>query len=296
MSIGYAHENIRETHILGVKTQFQVIKADESDNRDWLADTPICDKLKDNSIAHCGIMQAAFPFEIVRVNLSGTFFLACFEGEGSVLIDGSWQTVVAGQACVQPPFIPNALRAVKGKLWKFCWVRYQETTAKKSVAVLHAPTLGAFDVSPFRCAIEGLHAEVSSSKSTRMAIAWSELIHCYVHSFAQIFQDDDRLVKVCRAIERNLKGDWTLERLANTAHVSKEHLRRLCSASFGRSPMQHVAFLRMQYAARLLRTTDHKIASIAHQVGYANQFSFSDTFQRWLGCRPSAYREQGNRK
>ena len=32
-------------------------------------------------------------------------------------------------------------------------------------------------------------------------------------------------------------------------------------------------------------------AAVARQVGYTNQFAFSDTFQRWIGSRPSAYRK-----
>jgi len=103
-------------------------------------------------------MHSTKPFEIVRVNLSGTFFFACLEGQGQVLIDGEWRTVGVGQACVQPPFIPNALRTHR--------------------------------------------------------------------------------------------------------------------------------------AAELLVTTDQKIAMIAQTVGYANQFAFSDTFKRWIGCRPSTYRQQ----
>lgn len=294
MSIKYIHKNIREIHKLGGKTRTQVVRADESDKRKWLLGKPVCTSLKKYRIAHCGIMHAAHPLEIVRVNLSGTFFLACFKGEGLVLIDGSWRTVSAGQACVQPPFIPNALRTVKDKVWKFCWVRYQEAPVTKPIVMLHAPALGSFDAAPLRCAIEGLHAETSSSIPVHTTITWTELIHSYVHAFAHAFQDDERLIRVCRAIESQLDNDWNLEDLAKTACMSKEHLRRLCTTSLGRSPMQHVAFLRMQHAAKLLRTTNSKIASIAQQVGYANQFAFSETFHRWIGCRPSTYRKTDN--
>ena len=69
-------------------------------------------------------------------------------------------------------------------------------------------------------------------------------------------------------MEQRLDEEWTLDRLASAAHLSKEHLRRLCSSSLGRAPIQHVAFLRMHYAAELLATTDQTIAQIAQQVGY----------------------------
>lgn len=285
------HEGIREKHMLGPKTRTSVVRADDKDTRDWLAVAPICENLADYRIAHCGIMHALPPFEIVRVNLSGTFFFACLEGAGQVLIDGEWRMVGAGQACVQPPFIPNALKARGRKAWKFCWVRYQESPSKRPLVSLHAPSIGDFDGDPLRCGIEGLHAEASQAASQHALRKWGDLIHNYVLSFAQPFGGDERLLKTWRIVERRLQEEWTLDRLAKTACVSKEHLRRLCLGSLGRAPIQHIAFLRMQHAAQLLITTDSAIASIARKVGYANQFAFSDTFQRWIGCRPSSYRQ-----
>ena len=108
MSIKHIHEDIRETHILGGKTRAFVVRADGSDTREWLAGSPICGCLNDYRIAHCSIMQASHPFEIVRVNLSGTFFLSCLEGEGNVLIDGR---LVRLQEIIDfekwPPFNPS---------------------------------------------------------------------------------------------------------------------------------------------------------------------------------------------
>ncbi len=294
MSIRHIHNDIRETDILGPDTRVLVVRANEEDRREWLSAAPVCDGLGTHRIAHCGIMHASRPFEIVRTKLSGTFFFACFEGEGLVLIDGEWKTVGAGQACVQPPFIPNALKTRRRKLWKFCWVRYQETPQTQSIVSLHAPALGDFDAAPLKCAIEGLHAEVQASRSLHVQQKWSDLTHGYVDSFAQPFRGNDRLIDVWKAVEGHLAEDWSLDRLAAIACVSKEHLRRLCYRSLGRSPVQHIAFLRMHYAAELLMTTDHKISQIARMVGYANQFAFSDTFKRWLGCRPSVYRKQGS--
>jgi len=292
MSIKNIHNNIREIHLFGFGSQTLVVRVDDRDQREWLVDTPICNSLNDYRIAHCGIAEATHPFEIVRMNLSGTFFFACLEGEGHVLVDGEWRSVGAGQACLQPPFIPNALKAQKRKKWKLCWVRYQPAPQKQSVLSLHAPALGMFDAAPLHFAIEGLHSEASQRASIHMLRKWAELVHSYVQSFSQPFHGDKRLMAVWQAVENRLDEDWSLARLAQIACVSKEHLRRLCASTLGRSPIQHVTFLRMQHAAELLATTDHKIAQIANRVGYVNQFAFSDTFQRWLGCRPSTYRNQ----
>ena len=56
------HAGIRETHILGSETQVRVLRSDDRDERDWLADAPVCQSLNDYRIAHCGIMHAIPPF------------------------------------------------------------------------------------------------------------------------------------------------------------------------------------------------------------------------------------------
>lgn len=292
MSIKRIHEHIREKHILSPQMRASVVRADESDRREWLMDTPTCSSLSEHRIAHCGIMHATKPFEIVRVNLSGTFFFACLEGQGQVLIDGDWRTVGVGQACVQPPFIPNALKTNSKKTWTFCWVRYQKAPKVQSLVSLHSPALGRLDATPLSFAIQGLHAEAAGGRSRHALRKWSDLIHSYVNSFAQPFRGNEGLIEVWNSVEDRLEEEWTLDRLATIACMSKEHLRRLCIQSLERSPIQHIAFLRMHRAAELLVTTDEKIAMIAQMVGYANQFAFSDTFKRWLGCRPSIYRKQ----
>jgi len=73
--------------------------------------------------------------------------------------------------------------------------------------------------------------------------------------------------------------------------MSEEHLRRMCKKQLGRSPVQQLTFLRMQRACELLATTEEKVDTIAHQVGYSSGAHFSNAFTKWVGVRPSEYRE-----
>lgn len=269
-----------------------VVRADGSDRRAWLRRAPLCPALAEFRTAHCGIMHARHPLEIVRPALSGAFFLACFAGEGSVLIDGAWRRIEAGRACLQPPMIRNALRTHSRRTWSFCWVRYREPPLVRPPVSLHTPVLGSFDAAPLRAAVEGLHAEAAGTASPTAMRRWAELIHEYVLSFERSFRSDARLSHVWRIVAGRLHENWTLARLARLACTSREHLRRLSLQSLGRSPMHHTAFLRMHRAAELLEKTDRKIARIAAEVGYANAFAFSDAFLQWIGCRPSEYRRR----
>ena len=78
---------LKDIEILGKSTRYQVVRADISDLRGWMQDGPVCPLLAQHHISHCGVMKAVPPFEIIRANQSGTFMLACLEGEGVILAD-----------------------------------------------------------------------------------------------------------------------------------------------------------------------------------------------------------------
>ncbi len=284
--------DLSDIHRLGNQTRARVVRAQTGDTREWLADAPVCPALRKHRIAHVGLMDAAEPFRVVRTDLSGTFFLACSAGEGNVLVDGRWKTIGAGTACLQPPFILNALHAVTGSRWAFCWVRYDQPRGQRPAIDAHAPVLGRFDTAPIAAAVGGLCAEAGGAANAAAEHHWVELIHGYVQRFAHPWRGDDRLWRVWDAVQKDVAAAWTLDALAAIACVSPEHLRRLSRQCLGRSPMQHVTFLRMRRAAELLATSGDKVETVAHAVGYQNPFVFSNLFKKWIGRRPSEHRRE----
>lgn len=280
----------QDIEILGKSTRYQVVRADGSDQRGWMQDEPVCPLLGQHHISHCGIMKALPPFEIVRTNQSGTFMLACLEGEGVILADGNWKRIRTGQACLLPPFVTNALKCLPGKPWTFAWVRYRESREARPILSSISPVIGAFHTAPLKAAIEGLHAESTSQNAASALHHWSELVHQYVLRFAQPHSTDDRLWRVWQRVETDLARPWSLDELADIACISGEHLRRLCRKELGRSPMQHLTNLRLQRARHLLSVTDDKVEVIARAVGFESAFTFSNTFNKWIGWRPSEFR------
>ncbi len=280
----------QDIEILGKSTRYQVVRADESDLRGWMQDGPVCALLSHHHISHCGVMKAAAPFEMVRANQSGTFMLACLDGEGVILADGEWKRIRAGQACLLPPFVMNALKCLPGKSWDFAWVRYREARETRPIVSAISPVMGSFDTGPLKAAIEGLYSESVSRNSASALHHWSELVHHYVLSFAQPHSSDDRLWRVWQRVETDLARQWSLDELAGIACLSGEHLRRLCRKELGRSPMQHLTYLRLQRARHLLAVTDDKVEVIANAVGFESAFSFSNVFLKWFGWRPSEFR------
>ncbi len=285
-----AIQELSETHIHGDRTEYRVVRADAADRRFWIRNAPVCAALKAHQIAHAGVMTARDPYQIARLHQSGLYFLACIEGEGRVLVDGRWQKCAAGMAVALPPFMVNAFHAVKGRDWRCCWVRYEQQPEQKPILSSSSPVMARFDGAGLWHAIDGLIAETKSAAQPATMFHWVELVQSYVERFAQPWQQDDRLWRVWEKVSADVGRDWTLQALAQDAHVSAEHLRRLCRRSLGRSPMHHVTWLRMRKAAELLSTTPLKIETIANAVGYQNAFVFSNTFKKWIGWRPSEHR------
>jgi AraC-like DNA-binding protein len=273
-----SHAHLSETHMVGANTRQWIVRAED------------CPALRWHHIRHVGIADAALPYKMVRTNLSGAYLLACFEGEGRILLDGRWRVCRAGTACLAPPHVLHAFRCVPGARWNFCWVRYEQPHDQRPFISAAAPVLAQFDSRPLRSAIQGLHDEVDSFADPVAIQHWTELIQRYAMRFAQPWHTHDRLAELWDTVDARLGEEWTAEALAKLANCSTEHLRRLCHQHLGRTPMHQVTYLRMRRAANLLENSSDKINTISRAVGYDNPFAFSNTFKKWIGWRPSEYR------
>lgn len=279
-----------DIHILGENTTWAAICSPSHELPDWLIESPASRGLAQHDIAHCGIMHANAPFEIVRYDQSGTFMLACLKGVGEILCEGSWKKIQPGHACLLPPWITNAFHCVSGSSWEFVWVRYSESRERNPIVSINSPIFGKFDGARLQSAVQGLFMEAKSESSPAIMSLWSELIHSYVIQFAQPHKKDDRLWKLWRAVESSPNYPWSLITLSDKACMSSEHLRRVSMKEIGRSPMQQVTFIRMEKAARMLLMSEEKIDTISKAVGYESVTSFTAIFKKWMGCNPSEYR------
>src|SRR5205085_2644033 len=117
---------LSETDIRPPRASVSLLRADQADPRHFLADAPVCSALAHYRIRHLAAGHLPAPYRIVRTNLGGTFFLACYGGEGRVVVDGRWKSCRRGQAVLLPPGTLHAFHTAEKKFWDICWVRYQE--------------------------------------------------------------------------------------------------------------------------------------------------------------------------
>lgn len=267
-----------ETTIDGPKSTRWVLEADE------------CKALAVQRIARLGIDEAAAPYERVRLRPQGSFIMICTEGSGRVLLDGRWHTVGAGWACMAPPRVPNAFHALPGRKWRFLWLRYDEPAFVTPLVSAASPVRVKVDAAQLSRVWEGLRAEWQGARDSKALHHWLELVQHHARRLAEPWRRDERLRKLWEKVSSRLAEDWTLATLAHEAHCSEEHFRRLCWKELGRSPVAHLASLRIQAAQELLTANNDKQEAVARAVGYTSPITFARAFRRWVGCLPSEYR------
>lgn len=86
--------------------------------------------------------------------------------------------------------------------------------------------------------------------------------------------------------------EFSLDRLAAEAGLSRFHFQRLFKAATGVSPSRYHIDLRMEEARKLLRETRMSVLDVALEVGYTDPSHFARLFRRETGLSPSEYRRQ----
>jgi AraC-like DNA-binding protein len=273
-------------------TAWQETTIDGPRTRRWSLDAKQCPELAEHHIAWLGLDVVHAPYRRVRLAPSGSFLLACLEGEGRVLLEGREQRVTAGQLCLAPPRVLNAFHAVAGKRWSFAWVRYHEPPPLKPLVGAGSPLRLEKNAEELGRMLEGLRAEWDTERDPTLLRHWINLVHGFSRRLARPWRSESRIAQLWDTVARELAADWKLTTLAHASSLSAEHLRRVCRRELGRTPMEHVTYMRVQRAQELLESSDDKLEVIAPQVGYHSAVVFSRAFARVVGMTPSEYRQR----
>lgn len=101
---------------------------------------------------------------------------------------------------------------------------------------------------------------------------------------------DPHLDGVLEKVHSDPGADWSVEKLAAEAGLSRTLLTERFRARLGVSPMRYVSDWRMQRARRLLADESLSVGEVGRRVGYGSEAAFSRVFRQSAGEAPGRYR------
>ena len=105
---------------------------------------------------------------------------------------------------------------------------------------------------------------------------------------------DRHVGRALALLHSNPAEAWTVDELGQRVGLSRSALHERFVQLIGQPPMQYLTQWRMQLAAKLLRTTNNTVASVALDVGYESEAAFARAFKRLVGSPPATWRRHGD--
>ncbi len=228
-----------------------------------------------------------------------TNFLYVIEGEVEVETSvGDW-VATPGTLIRFPSSVSRRIELRSGPRYREMFFKVYHTAEcdvlkADAVSVYHSRYADILLFALERCIEESWQRD---DHSLRLLASYAEIMAVTLHREVQAWSGQNadhyksRLSTLWDEVMDDLASVWMVERLAAKIPISPTHFHRLVQTHYGRSPKQYVTRLRMEKARSLLNGTNHSIDEIAHMVGYANEFSFSNVFLKHVGQRPGRFRK-----
>lgn len=101
----------------------------------------------------------------------------------------------------------------------------------------------------------------------------------------------DTVKKTLSYMQAHMTEKVTMQELAAQANMNEQYFCRFFKKIIGRPPITYLNEMRIRYACRLLKETDHSVTEIALESGFNNLGNFMRTFRLVCGCTPLQYRK-----
>lgn len=114
--------------------------------------------------------------------------------------------------------------------------------------------------------------------------------NCESNGILNCNRNASRIYRVLEAIHQNPERTWTLNDMAELAHLSRSAFTSNFRDMVGMSPMSYLTSWRMTLARSLSRTTGLPMKVVAKRVGYRTQAGLNKAFKQFFGTTPRKMR------
>ena len=106
-----------------------------------------------------------------------------------------------------------------------------------------------------------------------------------------IYHNVLRLRPVLNYITDSFVDKIYIEKLSDMIGVSADYFTKMFKESIGKTPIDYINAMRINYAMELLVTTEMPMADIAEKIGFCNANYFHKIFKQYMDVSPLAYRK-----
>lgn len=135
------------------------------------------------------------------------------------------------------------------------------------------------------------HAEIENLYAKILLLKLSDLIHSVQPRSQPLADKNYRLIHLRDSIYASPETIPDVSKLAEYAGMSRSGFQHLYSRIFGVSVKHDIVSSRINYAKRLLSSSELSIKEIAERCGYSSEFSFMRIFKEKTGKTPTQYRK-----
>ncbi len=125
----------------------------------------------------------------------------------------------------------------------------------------------------------------------KIADALLEAVCALIKRNASMGMESHVVSRLKQRIYDNLSvPEFDLAAAVSETGFHKDHLRRCFKKETGKTPLEYLTDLRLNYAKSLLKRTDFKsVEEVAQSSGFADSFYFSTCFKKHFGLSPLKY-------
>ena len=132
-------------------------------------------------------------------------------------------------------------------------------------------------------------ARLADIVMTQVIRSWVEMRSTELTGWLAAVRDPQIGAALAR-IHRSPGENWTVDRLAVLAGLSRSRFSQRFKSLLSVSPARYLLQWRLRLAASWLRNGYMPLSQIASELGYESDASFSRAFKRFLGVSPGAVR------
>ena len=105
-----------------------------------------------------------------------------------------------------------------------------------------------------------------------------------------------RITEITNFINKSFSEQLTAYNMADTFHMNQDYFLKYFKKHLGITFTEYLTKVRMEYAKRLLLTTEMSMSDIAISCGLGSPSYFSKVFKNHFGQKPSHFRTMQNEK